>query len=128
MATKKAFESNCWEERTDNQDAVRIGVIEISATISSSYVDALVLGTPKEELTNPDEPKAKEGISAEEIARVEEEMESLERDLKAVEDSYGENVLNLTVARNYIKKLLENGKVVRFLNTNHAEILAEFET
>ena len=27
----------------------------------------------------------------------------------------------------YMKKLLENSKVVRFLNTNHADILAEFE-
>lgn len=36
-------------------------------------------------------------------------------------------MLNLTVARGYVKKLLENAKVVRFLNANHAEILTEFE-
>jgi ParB-like chromosome segregation protein Spo0J len=95
---------------------------------SSSYADALVIGTPKEELINPEEPKQKDGLSAEEVARMEEEMETLERDLKAVEDSYGENMLKLTPMRGYIKKLLDNGKVVRFLNANHAEILAEFET
>jgi hypothetical protein len=54
-------------------------------------------------------------------------MESLERDLKAVEESYGENMLNLTCARGYIKKLLDNAKVVRFLNANFHDIVPEFE-
>ena len=34
------------------------------------YVEALVLGTPKDQLTKPEEPKQKEGMSAEEIARL----------------------------------------------------------
>jgi hypothetical protein len=46
---------------------------------------------------------------------------------KAVEETYGENNLNLTVARSYIKKLLENAKVVWFLNSHHSEIFSEFE-
>ena len=52
--------------------------------------------------------KMDRALSAEEIARMEEEMESLEHDLKAVEESYGENMLNLTCARGHVKKLLEN--------------------
>jgi len=35
---------------------------------------------------------------------MEEEMESLERDVKAVEESYGENMLNLTCARKLYQK------------------------
>jgi hypothetical protein len=54
-------------------------------------------------LADPAEPKKKEGLSPEEIGRMEQEMETLEHDLKAVEESYGENVLNLTCARGYIK-------------------------
>jgi hypothetical protein len=92
------------------------------------YAEALVLGTPKDQLANPDEPKKREGISPEDIPRMEQEMESLEHDLKAVEETYGENMLNLTLARGYIKKLLDNAKVVRFLNTNHSDILSEFES
>lgn len=91
------------------------------------YAEALVLGTPKDQLLNPTEPKVKQGLSSEEIARMEREMESLERDFKAVESGYSENMMALTVARGYIKKLLENGKVVRYLNNNHQEILTEFE-
>lgn len=35
--------------------------------------------------------------------------------------------MNLTLARTYIKNLLKNGKVVRFLSTNYAKFLSEFE-
>jgi hypothetical protein len=87
-----------------------------------------VLGTPKDQLSNPAEPKTKEGMSPEDIARLEAEMESLEHDLKAVEESYGDDVLNLTCARGYIKKLLDNAKVVRFLNGNYRDIFSQFET
>jgi hypothetical protein len=59
---------------------------------------------------------------------MEQEMESLEHDLKAVEESYGENMLNLTLARGYIRKLIDNAKVVRFLNGNHPDIFSEFES
>jgi hypothetical protein len=38
-----------------------------------------------------------------------------------------ENMLNLTLARGYFKKLLENAKVVRFLNGNYRDFLTEFE-
>lgn len=79
-------------------------------------------------MLNPEKDKASSGMSAEEIAKLEREMESLERDFKAVEESYGENMLNLTVVRGYVKKLLDNAKIVRFLGTNYADVLTEFET
>lgn len=107
---------------------IEIAELMVSANnYFAGYAEALVLGTPKDQLVNAEEPKKKEGLSSEEIARMEEEMGSLEHDLKAAEESYGENMLNLTLARGYIKKLLENGKVVRYLSANHGEILAEFE-
>ena len=95
---------------------------------TAGYAEALVLGTPKDQLAHPGKPKIKEGLSAEEIGKMEQEMESLEHDLKAVEESYGENMLNLTLARGYIRKLIDNAKVVRFLNGNHPDIFSEFES
>jgi hypothetical protein len=94
----------------------------------TGYAEALVLGTSKDQLVNPDELKEKKGMSPEDIARMESEMESLERDLKAVTDNYTENMFTLTTAQTYIKNLLKNAKVVRYLNANHAEIYSEFET
>ena len=80
----------------------------------------------KDQLVNPDQSKKKQGLLPEQIAKMEEEMQSLERDLKAVEETYGENMLNLTLARGYIRKLLENAKVARFLSGYFPEILSEF--
>ena len=62
-----------------------------------------------------------------EIAKMEEEMIGLERDLKGVGENFGENILNLQCARSYMKKLLENGRVVRLLSANHSGVLSEFE-
>lgn len=108
---------------------IEIAELMISANnFTEGYAEALVMGTPKIQLIQPEQSKTKTGLSAEEIARLEQEMESLERDFKAVEDSYGENVLNLTLARGYVKRLLENAKVVRFLGSKYAEILSEFES
>ncbi len=95
---------------------------------SKSYVEAMILGTPKDQLVHPDQPKQKKGMTREEIARLEQEMETVECDLKAVETTYGENNLNFTCARGYIKKLLENPKVVKFLTANYPDLLAEFES
>jgi ParB/RepB/Spo0J family partition protein len=108
----------------------QIEIVELMVSVNNytaGYAEALVFGTPKDQLADPAEPKKKDGLSPEEIGRMEQEMETLERDLKAVEESYGENVLNLTCARGYIKKLLDNAKVVRFLNANYPDILPEFE-
>src|SRR5687767_5137199 len=66
-----------------------------------SYADALVMGTPKAELVKPDEPKVKKGLTAEEIARMEAEMETVEHDFRSVEQTYGENFLNFTVTKTY---------------------------
>ena len=61
------------------------------------------------------------------IARLEDEMATLERDFKAVEADYGQNVLHLTLASTYIRSLLNNPVVARYLSTQHAGIFAEFD-
>jgi len=93
---------------------------------SNGYVEALILGTPKDQLTKPVAVKKRKGFTRESIARLEQEMEMLQRDFKAVEAGYGQNVLHLTLARAYIRKLLENVNVARFLQSSQAEIHAEF--
>jgi ParB-like chromosome segregation protein Spo0J len=108
----------------------QIEISELMVTANNytaSYTEALVLATSKDQLINPEQPKKKEGLLPEQIARMEEEMQLLERDLKAIEETYGENMLNLTLARGYIKKLLENGKVCRYLSGHFPEIAAEFD-
>ena len=57
------------------------------------------------------------------IAMLEEESESLVRDLKAVETSYGTDMLTLTVLCGYAERLLNNNRIEKYLAKNHVAIL-----
>ncbi len=117
-----------WLKKVNSLRQIEMAELMVSANIfTRGYAEALVMGTPKDQLINPDKPKKAKGLSAEDLARMEHEMRAVEPNFKAVEQSYGENVLNLTLARGYIKKLLQNAKVVRFLSAKHSEVFAEFE-
>lgn len=94
---------------------------------SSVYCEALIAATPKELFADNRQANKNPKISSEDIARMEREMETLQRDLQAHEDNYGQNFLNLVVVRGYLSKLLDNGGVVRFLSNNHSELLTPFE-
>jgi len=107
---------------------IEMAELMVSANnFAKSYAQALFTGTLKEHLINPDEPKKAKGMTPEEIARMEIEMQSLQRDFKSVETSFGDTVLHLTLAKAYLEKLLANEKVVRFLTSNHSEYLNEFQ-
>lgn len=59
---------------------------------------------------------------------MEREMASVQGKYKAVEQSYGQDVLNLVVARAYLVRLLGNSAVVRYLKQRQPDFLAEFDT
>jgi ParB/RepB/Spo0J family partition protein len=107
---------------------IEMAEIMVSANnFTHAYAEALVMGTSQDQLTDPDKPKQVKGLSAEDLARLEQEMKAVEPNFKAVEQSYGKNMFNLTLAKAYVKRLLLNGKVVRFLTSKHSDILSEFE-
>ena len=91
------------------------------------YADALLKGTLPDDLLNPNEPKKAKGMTTEEIARMEDEMATISGEFKAIEDTYGETVLHLTLAKNYLASLLGNAKVSRFLVSRHSDYFAEFQ-
>lgn len=47
---------------------------------------------------------------------------------KLVEQSYGEDVLNLVLAKAYLVKLLDNDAVIHFLTQRQLDVLVEFES
>jgi hypothetical protein len=94
---------------------------------AASYARCLLAATPQEQLLEPDKPKDVGGLSPEDMSRMEREMENLGQDLRSVEESHGRNVLNLVLVVGYLKKLLDNARVVRYLSQHCAEILAEFQ-
>ena len=94
---------------------------------SRGYAEALLTGTLKEDLVNPNEPKKAKGMTPEELARMEQEMAIVSRDFKAMEGTYGETVLNLSLARTYVASLLKNAKVARFLVSRHSDYFLQFQ-
>jgi hypothetical protein len=81
---------------------------------SEAYARALLAATAQDQLVNA-QAKRISGVSFERMARTEREMANLQRDLKMVEDSDGEDVLNLVVPHGYLAKLLNNPNVARYL-------------
>jgi len=94
----------------------------------AGYAEGLVLGTPKELLVVADKPKKKKGMTAESIAKMEQEMVTLESGMKAITENYKENMFTLQTGQTYIRSLLRNLRVAKYLKAKHAEISAEFES
>jgi len=98
-----------------------------SANFSASYAKCLIAATAQEQLSDPEKAKEVKGIKPEDMARIEKELDVLGRDFKMIEQGHGRNVLNLVLAVGYLRKLIDNAGVVRFLSQRYAEILAEFQ-
>ena len=60
------------------------------------------------------------------MARMEREMANLQGQYRLVEHSYGQDVLNLVLARGYLTKLLENIKVAKYIKQRQPEVLEQF--
>jgi len=95
---------------------------------TSSYAKALLAATRQTDLARPDKPKKVGGMTPEQMARMEREMASLNQDFKALEASYGDDVLHLVIASGYLARLIGNSEIERFLTSRHPEILDEFRS
>lgn len=95
---------------------------------TSSYAKALLAATRQTDLARPDKPKKVGGMTPEQMARMEREMASLNQDFKALETSYGDDVLHLVIASGYLARLIGNSEIERFLKSRHPEILDEFRS
>lgn len=97
-------------------------LMTLSNTYSASYAKALFAATPADLIVRPLKPDSRP-----ELSKLETEMRSVERDFVLLEESYSRDTLNLQLARGYLKTLLQNAKVARFLGQKHGELLAQLE-
>ena len=96
--------------------------------ITSAYAEAMLVATPANLLVDGQKPQRMTGVSQEQIAKMEREMSNLQVQYKSVEQTYGQDVLHLVLAKGYLAKLLENKSVSRYLLQREPEVYAEFET
>ena len=93
---------------------------------SVHYASALLAATPADQLAEPGTQKRFKGISASDISRMEQEMSLVQGRFKIIEQSYGNDVLNMVLARGYLVKLLSNRSVNSYLQRRHPELHQEF--
>lgn len=93
---------------------------------TASYAKAILAATRQEDLAKPDRPKKMSGVTREQMARMERELESLNRDFRAVEATFGDDVLHLVLASRYIERLIGNQAIAGYVAKRHPEILEEF--
>ena len=66
------------------------------------------------------------GISSEQLLKMEREMGNLNEQYKLVEESYGQDVLNLVLAKGYLSKLIDNQEISRFIKQKQPDVYNEF--
>ncbi|MCL2591367.1 MAG: ParB N-terminal domain-containing protein [Betaproteobacteria bacterium] len=95
--------------------------------ITVAYAEALLVATPAEMVVGGKKPPKLNGVTQEQMSRMEREMANLQGQYKLVEQTYAEDVLNLVLARGYLAKLLDNKLVVRYIKQRRPEVLEQFE-
>ncbi|MCD2316701.1 ParB N-terminal domain-containing protein [Sphingomonas sp. IC-11] len=93
---------------------------------STGYAKSLVAASPEDQLL-AGRRKAVKGLTSDQIALMERESASLDREFRLVEQSYGTDHLDLVLATGYLNRLLDNARIVRHLAQHHAALLDEFQ-
>jgi hypothetical protein len=108
----------------------QIEVAELLATASNfsvPYTKALLAATPPNMLVDSEKSKSLEGLTPEQVAKMEKEMEVLQRDLQAVQRSHGNEMLELVLASGYVTRLFSNPRVARYLTQHHEDLCRELQ-
>jgi len=93
---------------------------------SIQFANAMLAATPPPLLAvEPKVPSAPG--TAESVARMERELAALQMQTSAVEDSYGPDVLHLTIIKGHLAKWLADATVVKWLARHRPEYLKEFQ-
>ena len=93
---------------------------------SVSYARSLVASTPDDQLV-AGKPRRMAGLTEDQVATMQRESENIDRQLRAVEQTYSSDQLDLMLAAGYVNRLLGNVRIVRYLAQHHADILTEFQ-
>lgn len=91
------------------------------------FAKAMLAATPDKLLVSVSA-KRPASVSGEQIARMERELASLQMQVKSFEESYGVDNLQLTVARAYVRSLLHNARVARWIGLHRREYLEELHS
>lgn len=88
----------------------------------------MILAASRPELLVETKKPRQLAANPEDIARMERQMEKLYQDYKLVEDTLGETLLVLVVAKGFVSRLLRNTSIAGYLNRYHEDLVGELAT
>ena len=94
---------------------------------SVSYASAILTATPQAQLATPQTSRRLRGMTAEAISRMERELSRLQEAISSIQNSYGQDHLHLTVVKGYLRKLITNDRVARYLEQYQPDLFSEFQ-
>ena len=109
----------------------QIGAVEMMISANRytvAYTKVLLASMQPEKLVLPEKQTVLKGVSPEDIARMEREMERLQQQYRNVEENLGDTMFTLVVAKGYLTKLLKNDTIADYLNRHHGSMLGETRT
>ncbi len=95
---------------------------------TASYARAILAATRQCDLAKPDQPKKILGVTPEQMARMERELETLNADFRARDSNFGDDVLELVLSSRYLKRLIGNDKVASYITSRYPEIMNQFRS
>ncbi|MCT7296321.1 ParB N-terminal domain-containing protein [Ralstonia sp. CHL-2022] len=96
--------------------------------VTVAYAEALLVATPPARLVDGKKPPKLTGVTQEQMIKMEREMSNLQEQYKVVEQNYGQDVLNLVLAKGYLVRLLECAPVLAYLKHHQPDLVNEFES
>ena len=99
-----------------------------SKTFTSSFARSIWLATSDEQLAVPRRQQRPAVTDFSHFTKLEEEINRLHGEYEEIEENYGLNVLNFTLVKGYVKTLVMNARVNRYLRINNPDILEHLES
>jgi ParB-like chromosome segregation protein Spo0J len=93
---------------------------------NTSYAKALLDATPANQLVNKGKPKKENPAILARQARLEEESLALSREIGSLKEQYGTAMIDMTSMQAYLKSLLGNEPVAKYLREFHGPIHDKF--
>lgn len=101
-------------------------LMKAASNHTAVYAKALLAASDDHQRMRPSAPRPVNAVTCADLALMEREMKKVQQDYRAIEATYGEDMLNLVVAAGYVSRLISNRRIARFLDDNHPEILSQF--
>jgi hypothetical protein len=116
------------ERQNENSEQIAAEYMKATNTFSHLFAKSLLAMTHPDFLVGASPGKKIESSSVAAQMMLEQETDSLLQSMKSVEQSYGTDILTLSISCGFIARLLKNVKVERHLEKYHPDILTELRS